>query len=332
MSVHQNKIKRAVGLIALFCIIINFFAHTFFSMVYRGCVSKKIKRFMFFSALFSIIFIALIGSFTPKIVSAMPFYDLQPKDLVLRASFYTTYASSSQERKSNIRLSAKAINNAFIDVGGEFSFNKVVGARTEKRGYKKAKIIVGGEFVDGIGGGVCQVSTTLYNAVLLAGLEILECHPHSLPVSYVAPSFDAMVNSGCADLKFKNNTKNPVYIKTCADDQMIKISIYGEPMNYKVKRVSKVIEKVSPPPEQVFIDEKGEYPSLYKGEKMIVRYAKEGYKSQGYLEIIKNGYTKTEKIRTDKYNGIGAIVVYGNADFPIELEKEEEMLDLTIVN
>ena len=125
---------------------------------------------------------------------AMPFYDLQPKKIVLRAEFSTNYSSSTDARKFNVALASKTLDNTLVDINGEFSFNYTVGERTERRGYKKAKIIVGGEFVDGVGGGVCQVSTTLYNAVLLAGLKIIECHPHSLPVSYVAPSFDAMVN------------------------------------------------------------------------------------------------------------------------------------------
>ena len=118
-----------------------------------------------------------------------------------------------------------------MDINGEFSFNYTIGERTERRGYKKAKIIVGGEFVDGVGGGVCQVSTTLYNAVLLAGLKVVECHPHSLPVSYVEPSFDAMVNSGWADLKFINDTHNPVIIRARADGAKLTIQIFGEPMN-----------------------------------------------------------------------------------------------------
>ena len=100
-----------------------------------------------------------------KTVNAMPFYDLRPQEMVLRAEFCTYYSSSTSERKHNITLATKALDNTFIDVGAEFSFNLTVGERTVKRGYKTSKIIVAGEFVDGVGGGVCQVSTTLYNAV-----------------------------------------------------------------------------------------------------------------------------------------------------------------------
>ena len=89
-----------------------------------------------------------------------------------------------------------------------------------------------------------EIDGFTYLAVILAGLRVLESHAHSLPVSYVAPSFDAMVNSSFADLKFINNTKNPVYLTAEADDERIKINVFGEPMNYKVLRISKIIDKI----------------------------------------------------------------------------------------
>ena len=105
--------------------------------------------------LFCVCACILIGGFCFRACNifnarAMPFYDLKPQEIVLRAQFYTSYTTSTEERKSNIALAAKSIDNTLIDVGGEFSFNKTVGARTEKRGYKRAKIIVDGEFVDGV--------------------------------------------------------------------------------------------------------------------------------------------------------------------------------------
>lgn len=247
-------------------------------------------------------------------VSAMPFYDLRPQQLLLRSKFFTSYPSSTEERKSNIKLAAKSLDYAFVDVGGEFSFNRTVGARTEKRGYKTAKIIVGGEFVDGVGGGVCQVSTTLYNAVLLAGLKVTEFHAHSLPVSYVAPSFDAMVNSGSADLKFINNTHNPVYIRAFADDATLTIEIYGEPMQEKYSRQSLVVEEIPAPESEVVFDDIGEFPDLYEGESKVLKYGKAGLKSEGYIVVSKNGMLKeVRKIRTDKYAAIRGKVVFGRA-------------------
>ena len=259
-------------------------------------------------AAFTLIFSALKITLP---VRAMPFYDLQPQKIVLRAEFSTDYAKSSEERKHNIRLAAKALNNAFIDVNGEFSFNRVVGARTEKRGYKLAKIIVGGEFTEGVGGGVCQVSTTLYNAALLAGLKITEVHQHSLAVSYVKPSFDAMVNSGSADLRFINKTHNPVFINAFADGKTLTVKIYGEPMREKYERKSVVVKEIEPE-YSVITDDAGEYPDLYLGERKIIKYGKKGLISEGYLIKKVNGKTVSEKrIRRNKYAAVNGVIVEG---------------------
>lgn len=251
--------------------------------------------------------------------SAMPFYDLRPQEITLRSEFYTSYSSSTDERKANIKLAARSLNNVMVDVGGEFSFNLTVGERTVKRGYKTAKIIVNGEFVDGVGGGVCQVSSTLYNAVLLAGLKITEYHPHSLPVSYVSPSFDAMVNSGSADLKFVNNTYNPIIINTVADGSRLTVKIYGEPLDVKYERKSVIVEEIPALDAEEVFDDNGEYPELYEGESKYLRYGKAGYKSEGYLVTTKNGRKISEKrIRSDKYNPTKGLVILGRTPRPID--------------
>ena len=259
---------------------------------------------------------------------AMPFYQLEPQKIVERAQFYTSYKASSEERKNNIYIAAKSLNGTLVPSGEEFSFNRTVGERTEKRGYKKAKIIVGGEFVDGIGGGVCQVSTTLYNALLLAGLKILEYHPHSLPVSYVAPSFDAMVNSVWADLRFINNTKNPIIIYTVADGERLTVKIFGQKMEEKIERKSVVIEEIPAPENLVVYDDSGEFPDLYEGESMVIKNGAKGYKSEGYLKITKNGKTSMVKVRTDKYAPMRGKTIVGRAERPI-LEQPTEDIEQT---
>ena len=188
------------------------------------------------------------------IANAMPFYALSPEKIVTRAKFSTDYSTSSDERKHNVELAAKALDKTFIDVGGEFSFNATVGERSERRGYKNAKIIKEGEFADGVGGGVCQVSTTLYNALLLADIKITEFHPHSLAVSYVLPSFDAMVSYGYADLKAKNNTKNPIIIYTETDGNKITVKICGQPLNVTVIRKSVITGEIPIPKDVTLID------------------------------------------------------------------------------
>ena len=113
---------------------------------------------------------------------------------ILRGSFKTYYGSSSSSRKNNIRRALACFDGIVLNPGETLSFNSTTGARGEDNGYEKAKIIKNGTFVEEFGGGVCQVSTTIYNSALLADLEIIEVHPHSLPVSYIEPCFDAMVN------------------------------------------------------------------------------------------------------------------------------------------
>jgi hypothetical protein len=135
----------------------------------------------------------------------------QPKKI---GSFTTTFDPNKVSRTTNLKLAANAINNRKIAPGEVFSFNKTVGPRIPERGYKKAIIFMNKQEVEGYGGGVCQVSTTLYNAVLKTGLPIVERHMHSLPVSYIAKGRDATVSYGSADFRFKNNTKSTIIIRT----------------------------------------------------------------------------------------------------------------------
>lgn len=296
-------------------------------------MKRRIEKLLF--ALFIIVFSVLVGVFGADYGSNetiaedgkeryfsmrlcsdyMPYYGLTNELISLRAKFYTTYTRSSDERKHNIRLASESLDKTIVDVGEEFSFNRRVGERTKKRGYKEAKIISNGSFVSGTGGGVCQVSTTLYNAVLLAGLKITEYHAHSLQVSYVAPSFDAMVNSGSADLRFVNQTKNPIIIRSFADKDTITIEIYGEKQPVKYERKS-VIKSYIPSMEFVEIaDEKGEYPDLSYGEKKTLYCGKDGIESEGYLVCRKNGKVIAEtKIRNDKYKPTKGLIVVGRAE------------------
>lgn len=210
----------------------------------------------------------------------------------LKSEFSTEYPYSQAGRKHNIWLGSTYLNGAVIKSGEEFSFNNKVGQRTKDRGFEEAKIIFDGKYIDGVGGGVCQISTTLYNAVIEAGLEITEHHAHSMCVGYVPPSFDAMVNSGTSDLKFKNNTDGDIYIKAIADGKKLTITIFGQQNEYEYRRLSKVIEEILPPE-----------PEIIEGDsEEILQYAKNGVKSQGFLELYKNGkFIKRIQIRSDTY-------------------------------
>ena len=245
---------------------------------------------------------------------AMPFYGLEPHEIVFRAEYSTDYGGSSAERKHNIALAVKSLDKVLLDASGEFSFNRTVGARTVNRGYKPAKIIVNGAFTEGVGGGVCQVSTTLYNAALLAGLKITESHAHSLSVGYVPLSFDAMVNSGSADLRFINETKNPVIIRAFADGKKLTVKIYGEPMceTYKLKSV---VKSETLPRYDLIKDVDGRFPDLYAGETRIISYGKKGYESEGYLLTVSGGKTlSTVRIRRDRYSPVNGVKIEGTAE------------------
>lgn len=145
---------------------------------------------------------------------------------------YSTYFDSSQvNRTENIRLAAKALDGKLLAPGERFSFNESVGERTAEAGYKVAMIIVGKEFVPGLGGGVCQVSSTLYNAVSLAGLEILERHAHSLEITYVPYGQDATVAYGVLDFKFRNNTEDDLLIRSSVEGGTLTFQLYKNTEN-----------------------------------------------------------------------------------------------------
>lgn len=169
--------------------------------------------------------------------------DLKKKTVPI-ASFSTDYSSSAPGRKKNVALACRRLNGVTVPAGETLSFNKTVGERTTENGFFTAKIIVDGEFVDGVGGGVCQVSTTLFDAWLRAGLAVDRAAAHSLPVSYVPPSFDAMVSSS-SDLSLRNDSSDPVYLRVRADGKKIVAELFGAPKKYDV-RLRSVTERILP--------------------------------------------------------------------------------------
>lgn len=144
------------------------------------------------------------------------------------AGRYATSIHGSTQRIHNIQVASVSINNTLLWPGESFSFNDTTGPRTAERGYLTAPIILKGSFDVGLGGGVCQVSSTLFNAALEAKLSIEERHPHSMPVHYVPKGLDATVDYGSLDLKFRNNRKEPVIIKMYVSDDQIMAEIWGE--------------------------------------------------------------------------------------------------------
>ncbi|MFC4403748.1 VanW family protein [Gracilibacillus xinjiangensis] len=152
---------------------------------------------------------------------------------------YVTYFNhKNEERSHNIFLASEAINNHVVFPGKTFSFNKVVGKRTEEKGYLPAPEIVEGELTEGIGGGICQVSSTLYNAVDRAGVQMIERYSHSKKVPYVPPGRDATVSWYGPDFTFKNNLNQPLLIRSKTIDGKVMINIFSsEQIEYTPREV-----------------------------------------------------------------------------------------------
>lgn len=165
----------------------------------------------------------------------------------LLSSYYTTYSSSDRDRTTNLILAASKINGTVVMPGETFSYNKTVGERTIAAGYKEAPIYVSGEVVDGVGGGICQITTTLYNAVVYANLEIVERSNHQFVPSYARASRDATVVYGAIDFKFKNNRNYPIKIVCSVANGRATFEILGlkEENDYEVEISDRVTRTTS---------------------------------------------------------------------------------------
>ena len=165
----------------------------------------------------------------------------------LLSSFPTYYSTSDRDRTTNLILAANKINGTVVMPGEVFSYNQVVGERTIAVGYKEAPIYVNGEVVDGLGGGICQVTSTLYNAVVLANLEIVERSNHQFVPSYVKASRDATVVYGSIDFKFKNNRNYPIKILCSVNNGVVNFAIYGLKTadDYEVEISSRITSQTS---------------------------------------------------------------------------------------
>ncbi|TGE34630.1 VanW family protein [Desulfosporosinus sp. Sb-LF] len=155
----------------------------------------------------------------------------------------TKFSVSEGNRSANLTAAAKALDRKVIRPGETFSFNDTVGPREPETGYKEAYVIINGEYVKGTGGGVCQVSSTLYNAVLLSNLKIVERMPHAVAVSYVLPGQDATVNYPNIDFKFNNDTSNLLYLRSNVKSGVLTLQIWGKKLGKSV-RIERQVEKI----------------------------------------------------------------------------------------
>ena len=202
-------------------------------------------------------------------------------------SSFTTTTTANQNRNTNVRLAAEAINGTVIKPGQEFSFNGTVGQRTEAKGYKGAAAYNNGEVVQEIGGGVCQVSTTLYNAVFKAGLKISSRRSHTFEPSYVTPGRDATVSWDQPDFKFINNSSTAIGLRASYADQKVTISVYGIPIledGITWDLDSKKVEDLGTPNPTYEEDQ-----TLQPGEEVIKSKGSAGSRWETYKVVYKNG-------------------------------------------
>ena len=238
----------------------------------------------------------------PKITSSL----LKGEGIeALESSFSTQFNLEAANRSHNIRLAASILDNYLLLPGKTLSLNNILGESTIAKGYKEAPIIVGRELVPGLGGGLCQIYSTLYNAALLANLQVIERHSHQLAVPYIDPGRDATVSYPYKDLKILNNKNHSLLFTASVVHDELTISIFGRPMQERVV-ISTNILRTTEPPQRYEFD-----PDLAPGEEKVV----EGYK--GYVvEVWKTVYDGreviTEKlISVDSYSPYPTIIRFG---------------------
>lgn len=223
-----------------------------------------------------------------------------------RLSTFTTYYNEAEvSRSTNVKLAAKKVNGTVLNSGDIFSFNKVVGKRSYENGFKDAKIFLSDKVVDGTGGGICQVSSTIYPAVLYSNLKIVERRNHNFVVSYAKAGVDATVVYGSIDFKFQNNTQNPIRVKAVASGGAMTVEIWGTKEHNNTVEIT--TQQLGSTPRGV----KYEYnEAIAPGEENVIQAGYDGVKVQTY-RIVKdaNGAViRTDNLGVSNYVPLNKII------------------------
>lgn len=211
------------------------------------------------------------------------------------SSYTTKYDASNTNRSGNLKIAADKINGTVLMPGEEFSYNEIVGKRTIQEGYTNAKIYENGQVVDGLAGGICQISSTLYNAVLLANLEVTERRNHSYTTTYVPAGRDATVVYGTQDFKFKNSRTYPIKIEARVANGIAEFKIHGikEEVEYDI-RIIPITTQTIP-----FATEYVPNPTLAPGQQVVTQAGHSGYKVTTYIEkrLRRSDYFKRSVVK-----------------------------------
>lgn len=223
---------------------------------------------------------------------------------------YTTYFDASQyARANNLRIALEYLNGKVIMPGEIFSYNDAIGDTTAAKGYLPAATFKGGTTVNEMGGGICQTTSTLYNVVLMANLEVVERHQHGLPVGYVQPSRDATVYSPYLDFKFKNTRSNPIKIVTSySSSGNLNISLYGikEKEEYEVELISQYLGTIPYTTKYIYDS------NMNEGEQIVISKGVNGYTSQCFIQKKLNGVQVSyDLLSKDTYNPQQQIIKVG---------------------
>lgn len=224
------------------------------------------------------------------------------------ATFTTRYDVSDVNRTTNLQIACQKINGKVILVGEIFSYNNALGPRTTAAGYRNGKVYEGGEVVDGIGGGICQISSTLYNTVLMSNLEIVERRNHQFVTSYLPAGRDATVVYGAIDFKFKNTRKYPVKIMASARNGIATVSMFGikEDNEYTYSFSTKTIASIP------FSTRYQEDTNLVAGTEKIKQKGANGLKTETYMTKILDGKAiSTKLLSRDTYDAMARIIIKG---------------------
>ncbi len=226
-----------------------------------------------------------------------------------RLSTYSTKTGSNRDRNNNIALAALAISNQTLMPGQTFSFNQTTGQRTLEKGYAGAPAISGGVLIDDVGGGVCQVSSTLFFAAAQADMGIVERSPHAWPVSYMDKGLDATVNWPNLDFQFKNNKDTPVFIIASYENKTLTVEFYGmqSAPGEKIELVTELISTTKPPREPIY----QQNPNLPLNSQKELKQERTGYVVDTYRVYLRNGNEiRREKLFTSKYREVQQVIEF----------------------